>query len=116
MVEEITPETSWLVQHANQEHIVQSALAKIEAARTAKILGEGRRAVNGLGRARLEIPDFAYHYWGQRLGYKCWKDKQFLREFERDNPACRVQSVGTKLQVGYGSLSSGASKRFTKAY
>ncbi len=107
-----------MVQHANQEHIVQSALAKIEAARAAKILGEGRRSVDGLGQAKAEIPAFSYHYWGQRLGYKCWKDKTFLREFLRDNPECRVKSKGTKeIMVGYSGIAAAAkSKKFTKAY
>lgn len=34
------------------------------------------------------VPIAAFHYWGQRLGYACWDDPEFLREFKRDNPDC----------------------------
>jgi len=43
-----------------------------------------------------------YHYWGQRLGYECWDDQQFLREFLRDNENCRVRSKGRKILIGWG--------------
>ncbi len=58
-----------------------------------------RTWVNGMGRVRLTITPAAYHYWGQRLGYKCWKDKRFLAEFERDNPEARVRSVAPRTVV-----------------
>ena len=67
---------------------------------------------NGLGRLRLKIDEYTYHYWGQRLGYHCWKDKQFLNEFERDNDYARVNCGGTKIQAGYGSKKP----KFTKKY
>lgn len=65
-------------------------------------------AVDGLGRLRMVITGDAFHYWGRRLGYDCWKDEQFRREFERDNPACRVKSRGTRVQVGYRGYVPGA--------
>lgn len=70
------------------------------------------RSINGLGRVRMVVSADAFHYWGRRLGYDCWKDKQFLREFERDNPNVRVKCGGTKLQVGY----TPTVKRFSKSY
>ena len=73
----------------------QAAQARDHAATT--------RSVDGLGRLRMVITADAYHYWGRRLGYECWRDKAFLREYERDNAAVRVKSVGTKIQVGYRS-------------
>lgn len=63
--------------------------------------GLGERSVDGLGRVRMVITPEAFHYWGRRLGYECWRDKQFLHEFERDNPAARVKQGGTRVQVGY---------------
>lgn len=63
--------------------------------------GIGERSVEGLGRVRLAITPAAFHYWGARLGYECWRDKAFLNEFERDNPSARVKQGGTKIQVGY---------------
>lgn len=70
------------------------------------------RSMDGLGRLRMAVSADAFHYWGQRLGYECWRDPQFLREFERDNPAVRVKCGGTRVQVGC----MGGSKRFSKKY
>lgn len=39
-------------------------------------------------KAVINGPD--YHYWGQRLGYECWSDPEFVREYLRDNPDSRV--------------------------
>ena len=55
--------------------------------------------IAGLGRKIAEIPADAYHYWGQRLGYECWKDKQFMREYLRDNPELAVRNYCTKTVV-----------------
>jgi hypothetical protein len=70
------------------------------------------RSIEGLGRLRMTVSADAFHYWGRRLGYGCWKDKQFLREFERDNPNVRVKCGGTRVQVGF----TGGTKRFSKVY
>lgn len=59
------------------------------------------RSMDGTGRLRMVITPTAYHYWGRRLGYACWQDEQFLREFERDNPEVRVKCGGTRIQQGY---------------
>ena len=59
------------------------------------------RSVDGIGRLRMRVDPALYHYWGHKLGYGCWKDSQFLREIERDNPEVRVKSGGTRLQVGF---------------
>lgn len=67
-----------------------------------------QRAMDGLGRVRMEITADAYHYWGRRLGYACWSDKQFLNEFERDNPNVRVKSTGTRIQTGYRGYTASA--------
>lgn len=99
------------------QHDAEKRVVGVRQRMAAKALGQGRKAINGLGRPRLEVDSFAYHYWGKRLGYACWRDERFLQEFERDNEACRVKSGGTKeIMVGYGSKLSGASKRFSKKY
>ena len=59
------------------------------------------KSVDGIGRLRMRVDPTLYHYWGHKLGYGCWKDSQFLREVERDNPEVRVKSGGTRLQVGF---------------
>jgi len=57
------------------------------------------REIDGLGRKTAEIPADSFHYWGQRLGYDCWKDKQFMKEFLRDNPQCAVTNYVKKTVV-----------------
>lgn len=70
------------------------------------------RSCEGLGRPIMSIPPLAFHYWGQRLGYDCWSDKQFRNEYLRDNPGARVTtSGGTRVQVGFSG-----NKRFVKSY
>lgn len=53
----------------------------------------------GIGQKTMSIQADAYHFWGQRVGYDCWSDKQFRREFLRDNPDARVRSVAVKSHV-----------------
>lgn len=62
--------------------------------------------VQGLGRKIASIPADAYHYWGQRLGYECWKDKTFMREYLRDNPELAVRNYCKKTVVQGAIFSS----------
>jgi hypothetical protein len=55
--------------------------------------------VDGIGQHTMSITPEAYHYWGQRLGYQCWRSKEFRREYARDNPGARVRSVPRKTCV-----------------
>jgi hypothetical protein len=50
------------------------------------------RSIDGVGQKIASIPLDAWHYWGHRLGYECWEDKQFLKEFLRDNPETAVNN------------------------
>jgi len=59
------------------------------------------KSLNGVGRLRMTVDPASFHYWGLRLGYDCWKDRQFLDEYERDNPECKIKCKGTKIQMGY---------------
>lgn len=70
------------------------------------------RSIEGIGRLRMRIDPTLYHKWGQKYGYDCWKDNQFLNEIERDNPEVRVKCGGTRLQFGYAPTNT----RFSKKY
>ena len=82
-----------------REH--ESAYA--EQARAAHAAKRETRSVEGMGELKARINPTSYHYWGKRLGYKCWDDRQFMKEYLRDNPESRVNGVSGKTQVGYGS-------------
>lgn len=71
------------------------------------------------GEVRMMVHPVSYHYWGQRLGYQCWEDKGFCREYLRDNPEARVKSRADALTLivqGKGGLSDSGRKRFHKSY
>ena len=57
---------------------------------------------SALGEQKARIDATSYHHWGQRLGYACWNDRKFMKEYLRDNPESRVKSVSGKTQMGYG--------------
>jgi len=99
-------------------HEFQSGIQKdwvqagIDQKRIAKDSQADLRSVDGIGRLRMRIDPTLYHAWGQRLGYDCWRDSQFLKEVERDNPEVRVRCGATRLQVGW----SGGTKRSTQKF
>jgi hypothetical protein len=86
--------------------------AGIDQKRIAKDSQRDIRSIDGIGRLRMRIDPTLYHAWGTRLGYDCWRDGQFLREVERDNPEVRVKSGGTRLQVGFEGAKR-SSQQFT---
>lgn len=58
-----------------------------------------RRTVDGVGQVVMTVDPIAYHYWGSRLGYQCWRDRQFVREFLRDNPEVRVKTQARSNRI-----------------
>jgi len=62
----------------------------------------GERYTMACGEMAFQIMPEFFHYWGQRLGYECWDNKQFVREFLRDNPECRVKNRSRKPQIMVG--------------
>lgn len=69
-------------------------MAKVQKAR-------GERVRCGDMNPTMMIPPASYHYWGQRLGYECWEDEQFVREYWRDNEVCRVKTRPANVVVGW---------------
>lgn len=87
--------------------------AGIQQRRIAKQSNEiDRKSIDGIGRLRMRIDPTLYHFWGAKLGYDCWRDAQFLREVERDNPEVRVKCGGTRLQVGFSGGTKRSSQKF----
>lgn len=95
--------------------------ALAESARAARAGGERYFLDDGHGNGgvvQAMIHPAFYHFWGQRLGYECWQDPQFVREFQRDNAFARVRNRPRKtcLRVeGVGAGLSGLGK-FKKRY
>lgn len=87
--------------------------AGIQQKRIAKDSQTEIRSIDGIGRLRMRIDPTLYHAWGTKYGYDCWKDSQFLKEIERDNPEVRVKCGGTRLQVGWQGGTKRSSQKFT---
>lgn len=77
--------------------------SRINQAEIAKQNAGDLVGVDGLGELKAEIDERAYHYWGQKLGYACWSDVGFVREFLRDNPDVRVKNIPRPNQSGWRS-------------
>lgn len=105
-----------VVEEFRKGRVAREALAVLKAPENqvqhAREWDGTNRSIDGVGRLRMVVTGDAFHYWGRRLGYECWQDRQFLREYERDNESVRVKCGGTKLQVGYAPTA----KRFSKKY
>jgi len=51
-----------------------------------------RKAIDGVGECVMSLDQMVYHFWGQKLGYDCWRDATFRRRFLQDNPGARVRT------------------------
>jgi|TARA_R100001594_G_C4029193_1_gene260899 hypothetical protein len=60
------------------------------------------RAIPGVGRlvARFDAEGYLKNYIKNK---ECARDTDYIKWAIKRHPECRVNSVGTKLQVGYGS-------------
>jgi len=90
-----------LVEEFRKGELLKLVKAKKKQVASAAATGE-RKFFGDQGEVQFQIRPEYFHHWGQRLGYECWDDPQFVREFLRDNPSCRVDSRSTKIQAGYG--------------
>lgn len=89
---------------AELDYRMRQKMAKLERemALAAKAGGVRRTLPDdghGGGEVQYILHPISFHYWGRRLGYECWQDDQFVREYLRDNPAARVKSVARNTTV-----------------
>lgn len=104
-----------LLEEFKRGWLKEQVLGRVEQKRYASAAGQYHRGVDGLGRLRARIPASSFHYWGQRLGYQCWNDEKFVKEYLRDNNL-EVKGGKTKLLVGYGKSTSEGSLALLDAY
>lgn len=110
--------TDEVIQRLKDMQALRVLQATKQIAQAAKVGSERRIMRDERGNAgaavKMQIHPASYHYWGQRLGYKCWNDEQFCREYLRDNPASRIKTVTERptFQIGW----TGGGKRETKVY
>jgi len=76
----------------------EPVIVEREQAEIARVAGNEARDL-ACGRLVARIHPDAYAYWEQREGEGFWKDKHELKNFLRDNPACRVNSRSRRLSI-----------------
>jgi hypothetical protein len=81
--------------------LMEQVKGRVEAKQLSTKAKEYHRGVDGVGRLRARIPASSFHYWGQRLGYQCWSDENFLKKYLKENNL-EVKGGKTKMMVGYG--------------
>ena len=91
---DLTKEVIEELRTARNLELVNASVRQRKLAQAEQVVSGGERKNLSFGRLRMRITPEAYHYWGGRLGYECWDDDQFLREFERDNEQARINSKG----------------------
>jgi hypothetical protein len=60
---------------------------------------QGERRLLGDGEVKMQVDPYSYHSWGQKLGYECWRDPEFVEEYLRDNPEARIRSRADNLTI-----------------
>jgi hypothetical protein len=91
---------------------VLPALEAMQERRRRRCLVEARAAARAGGVARpvagaeleMRVHPHSFHHWGQRLGYGCWDDKGFRREYRRDVPESRVRTMGSRPSSSLASV------------
>lgn len=81
--------------HGTMAKKVTHHFREVENARAMQGMGE----IEGIGVCSTVLDPTSFHYWGQRLGYDCWDDAQFMREFHRDNPLSKVHYSPEKITI-----------------
>lgn len=90
---------------------IRTAVDALQERRRRRCLVEAREAARVGGVARpvaggtvdMRVHPTSFHYWGQRIGYGCWEDKGFQREYKRDVPEARVRTVCTRATLNLAS-------------
>jgi hypothetical protein len=54
---------------------------------------------DGLGECHMRVDPEVFFHWIRKEGKDCWNDKNFIREFKRDNPDVRVLNQSRKSFV-----------------
>jgi len=106
-------ETLRLVAELEGKEWEEEAVAKAREEQALMAGFNGGEACLKHGEVKFRVHPLFYHYWGQRLGYECWDDAGFVREFLRDNESVRVKNVRPSPKI---TVSFEGKKRWTKNY
>ena len=89
------------------------ALAVLEASKRLDLAAKAGRERfhiedrSGGGYVQFMIDPVFYHAFGQKWGYDCWRDEDFVRDTIKKNEACRVVSRARKASVSFTLTGAG---------
>jgi hypothetical protein len=63
----------------------------------APLMDEGHE----VGRVEARIPLTDYFNMGQKYGFECFQDDGFMKDYLRDRPGCRVETVSGRIVTGW---------------
>lgn len=58
-----------------------------------------RQWIDGLGELHMSIDPEVFFHWIRKEGREVWNDKQFIREFKRDNPEVIARAKSRKTML-----------------
>jgi hypothetical protein len=70
------------------------------------------RARDGFGERTIEVDAYIDALWRNVYGHSYSEDLDLVRFLVKRNPEIKVQSLGTKVQVGYAPTTTRFSKRY----
>ncbi len=100
------------------EFLVQAQLAKIRQQKIAKFHADNEgRAIDGIGGQEMAIDPFWVGYFQRQHHTNYFEDHDFRDWLKRRFDWLRVKTGGTKIMVGAGGTSAGATrKRFSQRF
>jgi len=95
----------------------QKVMAEAQTQSVGKVNQIRAKSIDGIGQLQMRVNADSFHFWGQKLGYDCWKDKAFRKRYMEKNDYCKVNSGGTKeIHVGYAGSSSTRNVKYSKVF
>lgn len=94
---DLEPTEKELIDEINKIEIAEARMGLIDQHKAAATRGDRWHHLDG--DVEMQVNSFSFHYWGKRLGYECWQDKAFCREFRRDNPSVRIRNHSRNVTV-----------------
>jgi hypothetical protein len=55
--------------------------------------------LDGLGECHMSLDADVFFHWVRKEGRDCWNDKEFIREFKRDNPEVVRRNRSRKTMI-----------------
>ncbi len=96
-------ETKTAIDQANQTQLSAVEQSKKDRAQMAKE-GGVTSGIGSDGVKEMQVEAGSFHHWGQKKGYACWNDADFVKDYLRDVPEARVKFVPKKTSLNFSGI------------